>query len=256
MRNRKNVKCINEKEYFNYFGVKDSLQYELKTYNTEECLKEAMKIALDTRKFEIELYWKRTSYFVLFIGAVFIGYYTVHTSNLDKDSFFLKILLACLGFLLSWLWYASNRGSKFWQENWEEHISVLSQRKGYPVFDIIYKKEVGVININDSYPFSLSKINQMVSLIITFSWGLLLLFLTIKYILPPEWFDFSTSIKKCFYFAFIIFCFVALVILKKYIESFATIYVFSKGEKEGFFLKTETVQEKKKNFFSCFIKGK
>ena len=41
----------------------------------EEKLEEALEIALDTRKFEIELYWKRTGYFVLFIGAVCIGYY-------------------------------------------------------------------------------------------------------------------------------------------------------------------------------------
>ena len=43
----------------------------------EEKLEEALEIALDTRKFEIELYWKRTGYFVLFIGAVFIGYYKI-----------------------------------------------------------------------------------------------------------------------------------------------------------------------------------
>ena len=35
----------------------------------EKKLEEAFQIALETRKFEIELYWKRTAYFVLFIGV-------------------------------------------------------------------------------------------------------------------------------------------------------------------------------------------
>ena len=55
----------------------------IKEYEKEK-LEEAFKIALDTRKFEIELYWKRTGYFVLFIGAVFVGYYTNYGSNKDE----------------------------------------------------------------------------------------------------------------------------------------------------------------------------
>ena len=33
----------------------------------EKKLEEAFQIALDTRKFEIDLYWKRTGYFVLLL---------------------------------------------------------------------------------------------------------------------------------------------------------------------------------------------
>lgn len=87
----------------------------------EEKLEEALKIALDTRKFEIGLYWKRTGYFVLFIGAVFVGYYTILSSDkIEKEQQeWLLLLLAALGYLLSLLWYMANRGSKFWQKNWE-----------------------------------------------------------------------------------------------------------------------------------------
>ena len=71
-----------------------------------EKLEEAFKIALETRKFEIELYWKRTGYFVLFTSAVFVGYYkTLPTSGTpDKGEIcLLPFLLSSLGFLLSLL---------------------------------------------------------------------------------------------------------------------------------------------------------
>ena len=35
---------------------------------------EALKQALDIRKFEIDLYWRRANYFWTFIGAAFVGY--------------------------------------------------------------------------------------------------------------------------------------------------------------------------------------
>ena len=146
----------------------------------EKKLEEAFQIALDTRKFEIELYWKRTGYFVLFIGAVFVGYYKVlqieRLSDSEKE--WLLLLLSSLGFLLSLLWHMANRGSKFWQENWEAHIEDLSIVLGKPVFGIIKCNEHTFYNpkqINKSYPFSVSKVNQMVSLIITLCWLIILL---------------------------------------------------------------------------------
>lgn len=149
----------------------------IKLYNKGK-LEEAFKIALDTRKFEIELYWKRTGYFVLFIGAVFVGYYNIINTAKESISEYQKewllLLLAALGFLLSLLWYMANRGSKFWQENWEAHIEELSTHLGVPIFDIIKRREHSIWNLRQEYPFSVSKVNQMVSLIITFTWLLML----------------------------------------------------------------------------------
>jgi len=151
----------------------------IKEYKKEK-LEKALEIALDTRKFEIGLYWKRTGYFVLFIGAVFIGYYTILTSDKDKIKIekeqqeWLLLLLAALGYLLSLLWYMANRGSKFWQENWEAHIKELSTHLGVPIFGIIKSREHSIRNLMQEYPFSVSKINQMVSLIVTFAWLLIL----------------------------------------------------------------------------------
>ena len=149
----------------------------IKEYDKEK-LEEAFKIALDTRKFEIELYWKRTGYFVLFIGAVFVGYYSIINTAKEGISKYqnewLLLLLPALGFLLSLLWYMANRGSKFWQENWEAHIEELSTHLGVPIFGIIKRREHSIRNLMQEYPFSVSKVNQMVSLIITFTWLLML----------------------------------------------------------------------------------
>lgn len=149
----------------------------IKLYNKGK-LEEVFKIALDTRKFEIELYWKRTGYFVLFIGAVFVGYYNIINTAEEGISKYqnewLLLLLPALGFLLSLLWYMANRGSKFWQENWEAHIEELCTHLGVPIFSIIKSREHSIRNLMQEYPFSVSKVNQMVSLIITFAWLLML----------------------------------------------------------------------------------
>ena len=160
---KENKRGISKEDYINEYDKKE--------------LEEAFKVALDTRKFEIELYWKRTGYFILFIGAVFVGYYTIIEKR-DSEKEWLLLLFSSLGFLLSLLWYIANRGSKFWQENWEAHIEDLSIGLGKPVFGIIKCNEHTIYNprhINKSYPFSVSKVNQMVSLIITFSWLIILL---------------------------------------------------------------------------------
>lgn len=138
--------------------------------NTKEAFKEAYKIALETRKFEINLYWKRTAYFVIFIGAVFVALYTIAL----KSPLYIQMALCSIGYLLSVLWYAANRGSKFWQENWESHIRSLEKELNFPVFGIIKRPKNRFSCLLKSYPFSVSRINQMISLIISIGWLALL----------------------------------------------------------------------------------
>ena len=97
---------ISNEEYIKCFNPnKDAPD----TSSKEKLLESAFKIALDTRKFEIELYWKRTGYFVLFIGAVFVAYQGFSKEGSHK---WLFPFLASIGYLLSLLWYMANRGSK------------------------------------------------------------------------------------------------------------------------------------------------
>lgn len=185
----------------------------IKEYEKEK-LEEAFKIALDTRKFEIELYWKRTGYFVLFIGAVFVGYYTNYGSQ-QKEV--LLLILSSLGFLLSLLWYIANRGSKFWQENWEAHIEALSTHLGIPIFGIIKYSESTKSDFMKEYPFSVSKVNQMVSLIVTASW-LLLFSLNLECLISKSDWTIFTRGCPCIIFIIVLLA-VFIIVLPLSLES-------------------------------------
>lgn len=63
----------------------------------------ALKEAREVRKFEIDLYWKRATYFWVFIAAAFGGY-----SALGDKQQTLAFLTACLGFIFSLAWYFVN----------------------------------------------------------------------------------------------------------------------------------------------------
>lgn len=152
--------------------------------NQKVVLENAYKIALDTRKFEIELYWKRATYFWAFIGAIFIATYSmlnseflVGTTDGDPQLIIKKIiviLISILGFLFSLGWYFVNRGSKVWQENWETHISLLEDSLNGPLFKTLVKPNLDFWNLKSNYPFSVSKVNQILSLCVTVFWIVLI----------------------------------------------------------------------------------
>jgi len=67
--------------------------------------------------------------------------------------------------------YLTARGSKFWQENWEKHIDVLEHE---------IKDRLTQVIIGTRPPqFSVSRTNQSLLLLLTYGWGVLLLFAAI-----------------------------------------------------------------------------
>jgi len=132
---------------------------------------EALKTALDTRKFEIELYWKRATYFWAFIAASFTAYFVLLTSDKVEAHKYLTIIISIIGYLFSLGWYLVNRGSKYWQENWERHVSNLEGKIQGPLFGIIKMPERNYFwKPLKGYPYSVSKVNQFLSLIFTIFW--------------------------------------------------------------------------------------
>lgn len=73
-----------------------------------------LKIALDTRQFEIQMLWQRSNYFLIFNTAIAVGFFSA------KDRFWAQLLAAVFGVAVSWLWYRVNLGGKYWQSRWEE----------------------------------------------------------------------------------------------------------------------------------------
>lgn len=73
-------------------------------------------VSVQTRNFEIGLFWSRSLFFWGFISAAFIGYATLRQSEL-------RSLIACFGMVCSCAWTLVNRGSKYWQESWETKVN-------------------------------------------------------------------------------------------------------------------------------------
>jgi hypothetical protein len=81
-----------------------------------------LELAIAARSREIELFWKRSLFFWGFIASAFVGYAaTLHESPS------VALLMACFGFVCSLAWALANRGSKYWQENWEQKVQLAEQ---------------------------------------------------------------------------------------------------------------------------------
>ena len=138
----------------------------------KEKVSEALKIAYDTRKFEISLYWERAKYFwtIITITSVAFGWVFENGSNELQYSFW----IANIGFILSLAWLFVNMGSKYWQQNWEDHIDQLERANKCRIYSIILQKES--FYPFKAFPFSVSKINQIISLYVVCLWLLALIY--------------------------------------------------------------------------------
>lgn len=125
----------------------------------------ALAYALDIRKFEIELYWKRATYFWAFIAAAFAGYALTYKAEHEP---WLSILFSALGLVFSFAWYLVNRGSKFWQSNWERHVDLLEDMTLGPLYKVVAVTEDNSAGSLLTSPgqFSVSKVNQILSVFV------------------------------------------------------------------------------------------
>ncbi|MFT7381129.1 MAG: hypothetical protein ACI9Z3_001011 [Roseivirga sp.] len=125
--------------------------------------KEALERAWKNRDFEIELYWKRATYFWAFTAATFTGYFVVLFNSAVHAS--LELVMAIMGFIFSSSWYMVNLGSKKWQENWEKHIDQLEDDITGPIYKTVLIKKAP----------SVSGVNLNVSLFVTIIWVYLII---------------------------------------------------------------------------------
>ena len=105
----------------------------------------AFEKAWEIRNFEIEMYWKRATYFWAFIASTFVGYFAlINSSNYSKPDKFNHIevyFLICIGFILSVAWILTNKGSKSWQRHWEAHVDLLENAFTGPLYKTVYPKD-------------------------------------------------------------------------------------------------------------------
>lgn len=146
-------------------------------------IKTAFKLAHDVRKFEIELFWKRGTYFWAFILASFTAYFVTFDKILGKECFSLctiirfsptaKIalfIIVCLCFIFCYSWVLINKGSKFWQKNWEAHIDEMEDifsGKLYKTFLNTRTDEFNNSVLNKkAYDYSVTQITTVTSIIL------------------------------------------------------------------------------------------
>lgn len=136
--------------------------------------KEALAIALDERAREIDLYWKRTAYSWALTAAAFAGYFAIANAKLGEVRYESLGVVACLGMACSAAWYCINRGSKYWQENWEIQVDLLELEISGPLHRVNPEQtSYSFWKLNQAFPFSVSKVNQLLSLFIVGVWIIL-----------------------------------------------------------------------------------
>lgn len=152
-------------------------EYET-TFDTDSPESEKLKFTFaqvaDTRKFEIELYWKRATYFWTLIAVAFAGYFSILGSSQIPNKYFLTLVVGSIGLVFTFGWYLANRGSKYWQENWENHIDLLEDNITGPLYKTLLERPgyetLSELLVTGPLSVSVSKINQWVSVFVLFVW--------------------------------------------------------------------------------------
>ena len=114
------------------------------------------------------------------------------------NEYFLSLIVASIGFVFTFAWHLANRGSKYWQENWENHLDLLEDKVTGPLYKTLLERP-GHINATEKFitgplSVSVSKINQWVSVFVGFSWVTLVAFSAYKSLYPlglnkAQWFS-------------------------------------------------------------------
>ncbi|MEA5104469.1 hypothetical protein [Pantoea sp. S18] len=157
-------------------------------------IKEAYSKSHDIRKFEIDLYWKRATYFWLFMVALFT---LIGLAIKSDDHFILAItpLVCIFGILISQSFNFANKGSKYWQEHWEKNLDMLE----FYVSGDLYKIKT---ETKDNKP-SVSFINEYISASLVNLWKLTTFLFVVRSVI---------MIDSIFYKIIILFSYFALAL--------------------------------------------
>lgn len=124
----------------------------------------ALERAYALRSFEIELFWKRATYFWGYQAGIFAAFGLILSG--DADLFRpMGVLLAMAGLFTALANLAASQGSKFWQENWENHIDMLEDEFEGRLHKTVWYGE------RCCHP-SVSKVNRNLGIALIIFWAL------------------------------------------------------------------------------------
>ncbi len=86
-----------------------------------------LEIARENRRFEIQMFWQRSNYFLALNSALAVG---VFAGNNALFTF----LISGFGIIASTLWYRTNLGARYWQVYWESEVHKLAKEIGIEAF--------------------------------------------------------------------------------------------------------------------------
>lgn len=141
--------------------------------------KERYEFLINARNFHYDNFNKWMTYFYVAIGALFVGYYTIASSeNMDTE----KLILITLGYITSLFWYWSSKGYYFWNINFITLVNdceknTLKLKKKKRVYFVFANKKTqnNYLNPISGANISTSKIAILFSFVISIVWNILLL---------------------------------------------------------------------------------
>lgn len=175
-------------EYFEkMFDSKDIDSFDLRRIKT------AFKFSHDVRKFEIELFWKRGTYYWAFILASFTAYFASLNKIIGENDVSLRtftempilskiilLILSCTTLIFCFSWVLINKGAKFWQKNWEAHVDMMEDMFSGKLYKTILNTENEEFNLKpwskDAYDYSVTKLTTVGSIFLMWISGFICLF--------------------------------------------------------------------------------
>ena len=156
---------MSDNYWYVVFGKQNSAGVSVKK------VEKALDRVHDIRKFEIDFYWRRSTYFWGFQVVIFAGLAALLSA--EKENIFFLLMLAYAGLLTAWAWFFVNKGSKYWKENWEKHIDSL---EGHKEIAKLHK-----VTFGNNEVYSVSKINLTVSKAFIAVWFFVLAYILLKF---------------------------------------------------------------------------
>lgn len=141
---------------------------------------ERYRYLINARNFHYDNFNKWMTYFYVAIGALFIGYYTIKTSQ-KEDLEIQEISLLILGYLTSLFWYWSSKGYYFWNINFIMLVNDCEQREleleeNERVYSVFANKKTqnNYLSPISGANISTSKVAILFAFVIAVVWGFLL----------------------------------------------------------------------------------
>ena len=185
----------------------------------EISIEDRYKLLINARNFHYENFSKWLTYFYLAIGALFIAYYNVCSSNTIKEDKreLLEFSIVLLGYISSLLWYWSSKGYYYWNINfitlvnyYEKNILKLPENERVYFVFANKKEQNNYISPIKGANISTSKIAILFAFIITTFWGFFLFTFLIKQIGCP-------CLTGCLIIKSLLFSIISIYLLSSFI---------------------------------------